>query len=434
MPGQKLIVHHRNALLERVLAQPQLLTRVQQLAPSSLARAINHIGLEDAAELVAMASADQLSAIFDEELWVSSEPGVDETFDSERFALWLTVLLESGDGFAARKLLELDEDFLTMALSHHLFVIDVEALAVSMARDERSDDEDLIDKRLEGTLYLELEEYRVIATNERSWEAISAVLRELNEQHFADLSRILGRCCQLSESYIEEHGGLLEVLTQAESLAEEVAGARSDRREQQGYVAPSSARAFLGLCLQLSDREVLASDRLDAVTAAHFRALPTRGVSQPAPLALPNEHDDALVLLLAEAEREEPAIQPSKRLKTGTVAQRHAVQEAMTAFRTDQPTLYDKLALELAYLANVLLAGHMLDGRRMRPAEAFEAALQVCELGAEHAARLTKSEKRQRDVSGTVSELGLVKLFQLGFRHWGKPQSTKARTASASRP
>ena len=48
-----------------------------------LGRVIDHVGLEDAGELVALATTDQLRRIFDDDLWHAPAPGKDETFDGE---------------------------------------------------------------------------------------------------------------------------------------------------------------------------------------------------------------------------------------------------------------------------------------------------------------------------------------------------------------
>jgi hypothetical protein len=42
------------------------------------------VGLEDACELIALATTDQLGRIFDEELWSASRPGEAERFSPER--------------------------------------------------------------------------------------------------------------------------------------------------------------------------------------------------------------------------------------------------------------------------------------------------------------------------------------------------------------
>ena len=51
----------------------------------------------------------------------------------------------------------------------------------------------------------------------------------------------------MSTDYIEDNGGLYEVLTSDETFEADVAGDREDRRAEKGHVAPSSAAAFLKL-------------------------------------------------------------------------------------------------------------------------------------------------------------------------------------------
>ncbi|MEY4512411.1 MAG: hypothetical protein RLZZ450_4533, partial [Pseudomonadota bacterium] len=89
-------------LLVQILERPGIVEAVQSLAPAVLHRWIAHVGLEDAGELVMLASSEQLLATLDLDVWRSEQAGVDETFDAERFALWVEVLLDSGVRGAVR--------------------------------------------------------------------------------------------------------------------------------------------------------------------------------------------------------------------------------------------------------------------------------------------------------------------------------------------
>lgn len=73
-----------------------------------LHRVIQHCGLEDCGELVALATPGQLAAVFDLDLWRPDRAGMDEQFDPDRFGLWLEVLLESGATLAALTLAKMD--------------------------------------------------------------------------------------------------------------------------------------------------------------------------------------------------------------------------------------------------------------------------------------------------------------------------------------
>ena len=101
-------------LLLRILDRPELVAAVRELPASALGRLIDRVGLEDAGELVALASSEQLEGIFDEDLWRAAEPGEDERFRPERFALWLEVLLEGGDELLTERLCALPRDLLTL--------------------------------------------------------------------------------------------------------------------------------------------------------------------------------------------------------------------------------------------------------------------------------------------------------------------------------
>src|SRR5512140_2061712 len=83
-------------LLARLLDAPHLAATVQRLDPSLLHRLVRHCGLADCAEILALATTEQLTRVFDEDLWTSAQPGRDEEFDADRFALWLEVFAELG--------------------------------------------------------------------------------------------------------------------------------------------------------------------------------------------------------------------------------------------------------------------------------------------------------------------------------------------------
>jgi hypothetical protein len=93
-------------LIARILDEPQLAAQIQALEAPVLLRLIERVGLEDAGEIVALATTEQLERVFDEDLWQTDVPGEDERFDSGRFLVWLEVMLEAGDSFVAHKLAE----------------------------------------------------------------------------------------------------------------------------------------------------------------------------------------------------------------------------------------------------------------------------------------------------------------------------------------
>ena len=71
-------------LLGQLLEDPQLAPALRALPAPALRQVILRVGLEDAGELIALSTLDQLREVFDEDLWRSPRPGQDEVFDAAR--------------------------------------------------------------------------------------------------------------------------------------------------------------------------------------------------------------------------------------------------------------------------------------------------------------------------------------------------------------
>ena len=199
------------SLLARLLDEPDLPAHIQELPPAALGALIDRVGLEDAGELVALATTEQLAHVWDEDLWKNDRPGEEERFDADRFLVWLTILMEAGEQHAARRIAELPEDLVTLALHRHVLVLDVDALAAEMA-DSDEEDVDLTDKALESCLYEELDGYQIVSRRHEGWDTVLAALLALDRDNHAFLVRVLDRCVAMSAEYIESNGGLQEVL------------------------------------------------------------------------------------------------------------------------------------------------------------------------------------------------------------------------------
>lgn len=150
-----------SALLMRILDQPELVSAVRELPPPVLSQLIDRIGLEDSGELVALATAEQLERMFDDDLWKAVRAGQDETFRPDRFALWLSVMMEAGEEHLIRRLLELPRDMLALAVHQLVLVIDMDALADVMSTPTFDAME--LDRALENTPYEEWEEFRMFS-------------------------------------------------------------------------------------------------------------------------------------------------------------------------------------------------------------------------------------------------------------------------------
>jgi hypothetical protein len=370
-------------LLMRILERPGLVAAVRELPGAVLGKLIERVGLEDAAELVALASTSQLERIFDDDLWKADEAGGDETLRPERFAVWLRVMLEAGEETVVRRLCELPQDLVALAVHRLVLVLDMEVLEEQLTPGDEEAQQ--LERALENAAAEEWEEFRVIARDPDVWDEVWTALLALDRDHHERLRAILEECCALSTEYISGQGGLYQVLTSDEMLASDVAAARDDRRVAEGFVSAADARAFLALA-----RQGWGGDARDPITGAYFRGLGTRALEAPAPRRDGTGVSD-LAALLREAEVIPPAsAQPLAALaampgvKQGDA---HLVaplfEQAMADLRVRDPGLFSTRVQELGYLVNVWIAGGAgaHQGRQPRPVEAMEVVLRTCEAG-----------------------------------------------------
>jgi hypothetical protein len=413
-------------LLTRILDEPQLVAAVQALEPRALGKLIEHVGLEDCGEIVALATTEQLKRIFDDDLWKSERPGEDESFDADRFTLWLEVMLEAGEEFTVAKLVELPEDIVTLAFHRQILVIDIDQMALEMSESNR--DTDLIEKALEGCLYQEFAEYRVISRRYDGWDVILSILLALDKDHHDLLQRILERCCWMSSEFIEENGGLYRVLTSEEVLEVDVAADREDRRAREGFIAPSAAASFLGLA-RTTDLQNVTTQPSDPVTRAYFRDVDSGAdlkekIRKKSPVRASGRRAeksgvDRLMEILGEAEIVPKTGQ--ELLLEATTTERSQKREGLfkrtlIELREKDPILQSKRVEQLAYLANVLTAGCSYSGRNLRPLEAARAAVATCNLGLEHLMKVGKKERSSTYASSILIEQSTDKLFRIGWR------------------
>lgn len=317
-------------LLNRILADASLPSKIQKLDGQALAKMIQEIGLEDAGELVALASVKQLEEAFDHDLWSAIRPGSDEYFDPERFATWIEILLESGSTVAALKISEMDEELVTMAFSQLLWAIDFETLKTEVASQDR------LEKIMDSSAFLEIEDYFIFSKLPRTWDSISRLLVDLDQNHYEFLRRVLDNCAQATLDQIKDQGDFYTVLSKADQLVQDASEAREKRREALGYVSPANARAFL----KLAQGPIASEDHL---TPKELRGL------------VVNTHSTL----------------PVPSAKFGRVK----------AFIASDLLLKSKLIEQLNYLANVLVAGGHIEGRAPRPGEASVWVLETCENG-----------------------------------------------------
>jgi len=391
-------------LLARILEESALVAEVRALPAPLLAKLIDHVGLEDAGEIVDLATTSQIERVFDEDLWKSPDAGEDEAFDEARFITWLEILLEAGESRAARRLAELSEDVLTFAMHRLVLVVDLDELAARFSEPGEEQEEE--ERAIEGALSQEIGSYLVFARTHDGWDAIVTALVALDEVEHRACVRLLDRCAALTEREIEEApSGLSEVLSAADTLAEDVAGDRADRRARDGFVAPSDARAFLKLARTMTIERIAAEgSHRDPVTRAYFRELDRN--PPPAVVArtrLTRLLEDAGVLTATKKKRVK-ALPPSASKSTLTLA-----LEALSDAES-----YGARMEELAFLVNVLVSGGArarAQARAWRPAEAAEAVLFVANAGLEKLAVVMKVT-----AADLLAKVGVIPAFQTGIQ------------------
>jgi hypothetical protein len=422
-------------LLQHVLENPALVAAVRELPSATLGKLIDAVGLESAGELVALATTTQLERVFDEDLWREDAVGEDPRFDPARFALWLEILFEAGVEAVVKRLCELPLDFVILAVARLVLVIDMDRLGVELADDE--EELELVEKALDASLCEEWEEFRLIARDQRAFESVVSALFALDREHHALLRRILERCHALSTEYIAENDGLYSVLSSDEMLEGDARAERDDRRAAEGYVAASDARSFLALARQSSGTP----GERDPVTRAYFRELAVNApsASTRAPARAPKRGAPARTA----AASTKPDLAGLTRLLsdlTGTPGA-HAtalapspagrfIGQALAALERVEPALYAERLEELGFLANVLIAGEPLSGRRYRPIEALETAVAVCDeaLADELGPARATSDARLDAAVARLRSCHLDQLFRRGFHRRHAQETRTGRT------
>jgi hypothetical protein len=421
-------------LLLRILERPALVAAVRELPGAVLGKLIEHVGLEDAGELVALATTEQLERVFDDDLWRADRAGGDEAFRPERFALWLRVMLDAGEELLVQRLCELPLELLALAVHRLVLVLDMDVVAEQLAPGD--EEAEALERALETSVVEEWEEFRLIARDPDVWDDIWGALLSLDRDDHDRLRAILEACCAMSTEYISGQGGLFQVLTAAEMLDSDVAAARDDRRVAEGFVSPADARAFLELA-----RRGGGGDARDAITRAYFRGLasneaskrkpsaipkPTAKVGQPgnpgAALATDADVDDLAALLRqAEVIAAEPTRSPAGLLAAAdetSPAKQHLVaplfEQAMTDLRHRDPARFSTRAREVGYLVNVWIAGGAHEGRRPRPVEALELVLKTCEEGMR--TQLASGRLTPEEALAVLVRTPADALFRRGFR------------------
>ena len=378
------------SLIDRILDTPHLAQAVPQLQPEMLHRVIRNCGLEDCGAIVALATPEQLTRVFDLDLWRADQAGEDEQFDADRFGVWLDVLVDAGAALAAQKLASMNADLLTVAFAKYVLVYDIVA-GVRVP---------------DGATAFEVGGYRIVARRSGSWDAIVSVMTALDEQHPDWFHHVMHGCRRLSNS-APEVDGLDDLLGDEEQMMFNLASNRESRREKQGFAAPAEARAFLAMAKrcplgrgtappanpvarayfesieasadasadssQSTESQDVASstDTAADATAALVDVLQSAGLLPEQPRALLEAPSN-------ETAGAEPQQDGAQRDKTPRFAD---IRAQMRFLREFNHAAFALRSDELSYLVNALASGCSIDARPLTVPEASDAAVAACNLG-----------------------------------------------------
>jgi hypothetical protein len=365
-------------VLDRILATPQLARVVPQLQPQVLHRIIQHCGLEDCRELLALATPEQLARVFDLDLWRPAAPGGDDLFDADRFGKWLDVMLDGGVATAAAKLAAMDVGLVATALVQHVRIIDRVAVTpfTTLEGDQANPG-----YWLDDSSCCEVAGYVISPKRDAFLGPITSVLNALADAHANYFDQLMRTCCRLSNSRPEVDA--LEDLPAADEQAMfDQAFDRQARRDPQGYVTPAQARAFLQTSRQIDLRQRHLPPR-DPLTRAYFRDNDhTQAAAEaPAESVASVEAVATLVDLLREAGVMPRTSRPLLEGSPQSPPRLSRVQAHMRFVQDSDPSAYATRNAELAYLANVIAAGATIQSRPVASEEASNAAVAVCNLG-----------------------------------------------------
>ena len=407
---------------------------VPHLPPETLHQLIRRRGLDACGDLVIAATPAQLSALLDLDLWRQAQPGRDEQFDTDRFGEWLEVLVDAGESVAAQTVAALETDLVVAGLCRYVRVFDPGIFEPTAQSDDEATDRHGAMREGDSVhagdsaahevnadpLECEVAGYIVRARRTDAWDAIVALLVGLAAGHDEYFHALMQGCRRLSDSR-PEIDGLDDLLQAPEQHLQDVAIEREHRRSQRGYAAPADARAFLEMARQPTAMRPgtprTTSIQINPIAAAYFRAVEDASASSSGATTSPQHKLESspapppeAVDLLTQA-----GLMPDhpRALLEAADADPHAARLAllrrlMTCVRDRDDTAYLARGRELAFLANVLLAGCSVQSRPFTSQEASDAAAATCNLGLEYWPATPPAD-------GVLIEHSLVTAFEIGW-------------------
>ena len=370
-------------LLQRLLNAPDLTKIVPRLPPEVLHRVIQTCGLEDCAEFVALATPEQVARILDIDIWRVRTPGTDEQFDTDRFGLWIAVLMEAGADVAAEKVLGLDIELVIAGLVQHAAAFDRAAVSSYTTLDG----DEMPGRAMNRGPLSEVGGYVLEARRTSSaWDSIVELLAFLYAAHPGYFHRLMRGWVRLSDDPRVEDG-CDDLLDDDEQDMFDLAVDREVRRERQGYVTPAQAHAFLkgGRDLQLGADRPAPS----AIARAYFRTIESTLTTEA------DARHESVQALIESSPAAPSTLEPSGVIEVLRDAGVLGAQPRALLGAADQQTprlswievhvaSHPASEQELAYLANAIVAGCSIQGRPFTAQEAGDGAVATCNLGLEN--------------------------------------------------
>jgi hypothetical protein len=177
-----------DALLRSLLDDPAAPAIVARVPSVALHRLLSEIGLADSAEVLEMATPEQVREVLDLQLW---QPGGE--LDAEAALDWLSLLASLEPEVASRHLRALDIELLSLTLLRHI--------RVHLAADETAPEES------EGTLMMTPDRWFVLelmAANQVQLEQLTGLLDTLYRDDPDDARRLLQNLIYEIPSELEE--------------------------------------------------------------------------------------------------------------------------------------------------------------------------------------------------------------------------------------
>jgi hypothetical protein len=423
----------QSRLLRNIVDDPALPAVLEHMQPKTLARLIERVGLNDAAELMALAPPRNLLRALDEAVWKSPRLGASEVFEPTEFISWLQVWIEVGELFLVERLVAISDEYLAMCFSSVLLLdstfsndvaVDTSAFAVN---NQALEEFGYIDCP-ETDCYAIYGHFLLRPAHEDDWETIRTAMDALWHHAPDHLLNLLGT--------LSSAESMLDSERRRVSLNLDVAFERENYRARRGYVSPTGARAFLNSACTTTIRDLLSMSEYDNETRRLLAGLemdPTdenpiertyasdraddvraKAHTEENALTLVAPSQDQIRTLWVLLENEQIVEPPSfESLPSNNNHEKQPVlTELLNRLEHENQEAFQQRARELAYLATVLMAGSASDGQPFTPGHARDAALATCNLGLEFI------QSKQVAVKLDI-EPGLIRLFSIGWQLLG---------------